>query len=152
MSDLVDCVVIGAGAAGPAIARRMALAGREVVVLEAEETFGTLTSARNSEVIHAGIYYESCSMKAKLCMPGKQGPCRLRNHPALLSRLQEGTLRPGRTGIRPRITGPGEPVQDFTFSGPRDHGIPELISLFGIESPGLTSSLAIADHVAEMLE
>jgi L-2-hydroxyglutarate oxidase LhgO len=66
--------------------------------------------------------------------------------------LQDGMLRPGYTGIRPRITGPDEPVQDFTFSGPRGHGIPELISLFGIESPGLTSSLAIADHVAEMPE
>jgi L-2-hydroxyglutarate oxidase LhgO len=65
--------------------------------------------------------------------------------------LQDGMLRPDYTGIRPRITGPGGPVQDFTFSGPRDHGIPELISLFGIESPGLTSSLTIADHVADML-
>lgn len=103
-------------------------------------------------VFGAGIYYEPCSRKAKLRMPGKQGLCRLRDHPALLSRLQEGTLRPGYTGIRPRITGPGEAVQDFTYSGPCDHGIPELISLFGIESPGLTASLAIADHVAEMPE
>lgn len=366
MSEKVDCVVIGAGVVGLAIARRMALAGREVVMLEAEEAFGTHTSARNSEVIHAGIYYASGSMKARLCVPGKKAlyrycaehdvkhrnigkvvvACEEAQVPAmhkymdqarangvndlrLLSRqelaemepnvrtaagffspstgvidshglmlaylgdaeehgaslalaspvlsgragvdgivlnvggteamsiecrtvinaaglkapdvarsiagipaqtipptyyaighyytltgkspfnhlvypvtradwlgvhvtidlggqvkfgpdfswidsidyrfdesredsfyeairryypgLQDGTLQPGYTGIRPRITGPGEPVQDFTFSGPRDHGIPELVNLFGIESPGLTSSLAIADHVAGML-
>ena len=66
MSEQLDCVVIGAGVVGLAIARRMAMAGREVVMLEAEEAVGTPTSARNSEVIHAGIYYASGSMKAKL--------------------------------------------------------------------------------------
>ena len=367
MSEQVDCVVIGAGVVGLVIARRMAMAGREVVMPEAEESFGTHTSARNSEVIHAGIYYASGSMKAKLCVPGKQAlyhycaehdvkhrnigkvvvACEEAQVPAmhkymdqgrangvddlrLLSQdeltelepnvrtaagffspstgiidshglmlaylgdaeehgaslalaspvvsgkasadgivlnvggaeamaiecrtvinaaglkapdvarsiagipaqhipptyyaighyytltgkspfnhlvypvtradwlgvhvtidlgsqvkfgpdfgwidgidyrfdesreasfyeairryypgLQDGTLQPGYTGIRPRITGPGEPVQDFIFSGPRDHGVPELVNLFGIESPGLTSSLAIADHVAEMLK
>jgi len=65
--------------------------------------------------------------------------------------LPDGALQPGYTGIRPRITGPGEPAQDFVFSGPRDHGIPGTINLYGIESPGLTSSLAIADHVAYLL-
>ena len=65
--------------------------------------------------------------------------------------LPDGTLQPGYTGIRPRITGPGEPVQDFTFSGVREHGVEGLLNLFGIESPGLTSSLAIADHVASLL-
>jgi L-2-hydroxyglutarate oxidase LhgO len=65
--------------------------------------------------------------------------------------LADGTLQPGYTGIRPRTTGPGELAQDFTFSGPRDHGIPGLVNLYGIESPGLTSSLAIADHVANLL-
>ena len=72
MSEQVDCAVIGAGVVGLAIARRMALAGREVVILEAEEAFGTHTSARNSEVIHAGIYYASGSMKARLCVPGRK--------------------------------------------------------------------------------
>jgi L-2-hydroxyglutarate oxidase LhgO len=115
MSEQPDCIVIGAGVVGLAIARRMAMAGREVVMLEAEETFGTHTSASNSEVIHAGTYYASGSVRAKLCAPG-------------------------------------EPVQGFTLSGPRDHGIPELVNLFGVELPGLTSSPAIADHLAEMLE
>lgn len=367
MSEKLDCAVIGAGVVGLAIARRMALAGRDVVILEAEEAFGTRISARNSEVIHAGIYYASGSMKARLCVSGKQAlyrycaehdvkhrnigkvvvaceeaqipamhkymdqakangvdDLRLLSHAELAKLepnvrsaagfyspstgiidshglmlaylgdaethgaslalaspvvsgkagaegielhvggteamtitcgtvinaaglrapdvarsiagipahaippahyaighyytltgkspfnhlvypvtradwlgvhvtidlggqvkfgpdfdwidridyrfdekreaafyeairryypgLEDGMLQPGYTGIRPRITGPGEPVQDFTFSGPRDHGIPELVNLFGIESPGLTSSLAIADHVAEMLE
>jgi L-2-hydroxyglutarate oxidase LhgO len=65
--------------------------------------------------------------------------------------LQDGSLQPGYTGIRPKTTGPGEPAQDFTILGPRDHGVAGLINLFGIESPGLTSSLAIADHVAHLL-
>lgn len=366
MSEQVDCVVIGAGVVGLAIARRMALAGREVVILEAEAAFGTHTSARNSEVIHAGIYYASGSMKARLCVPGRKAlyhycaehdvkhrnigkvvvACEAAQVPAmhkyieqarangvddlrLLSgnelaelepnvraaagffspstgvidshglmlaylgdaeahgaslalaspvvsgtvtadgidlnvggaeamsircrtvintaglkapavassingvpaqtipptyyaighyytltgkspfnhlvypvtradwlgvhvtidlggqvkfgpdfnwidgidyrfdesrepafyeairryypALADATLQPGYTGIRPRTTGPGELAQDFTFSGPRDHGIPGLVNLYGIESPGLTSSLAIADHVANLL-
>ena len=55
--DKVECVVIGAGVIGLAVARRLAQAGREVIVLEAAEGIGTVTSSRNSEVIHAGIYY-----------------------------------------------------------------------------------------------
>ena len=54
--DKVDCVVIGAGVIGLAVARRLAQAGREVIVLETAEGIGTVTSSRNSEVIHAGIY------------------------------------------------------------------------------------------------
>jgi len=366
MSEQVDCAVIGAGVVGLAIARSMALAGREVVILEAEEAFGTHTSARNSEVIHAGIYYASGSMKARLCVPGRKAlyhycaehdvkhrnigkvvvACEAAQVPAMhkyieqarangvddlrllsgneLAELEpnvraaagffspstgvidshglmlaylgdaeahgaslalaspvvsgavtadgidlnvggaeamsircrtvintaglkapavassingvpaqtipptyyaighyytltgkspfnhlvypvtradwlgvhvtidlggqvkfgpdfnwidgidyrfdesrepafyeairryypglaDATLQPGYTGIRPRTTGPGELAQDFTFSGPRDHGIPGLVNLYGIESPGLTSSLAIADHVANLL-
>ncbi|MBS0302729.1 MAG: NAD(P)/FAD-dependent oxidoreductase [Proteobacteria bacterium] len=69
--EKVDTVVIGAGVVGLAVARALALAGREVLVLEAAETFGTQTSARNSEVIHAGIYYPAGSLKARLCVPGR---------------------------------------------------------------------------------
>jgi L-2-hydroxyglutarate oxidase LhgO len=57
MSERLDCVVVGAGVVGLAIGRALALAGREVTVLERAESFGTETSSRNSEVIHAGIYY-----------------------------------------------------------------------------------------------
>jgi L-2-hydroxyglutarate oxidase LhgO len=72
MSEQVDCVVIGAGVVGLAIARAFALRGREVIVLEAEESIGNHTSSRNSEVIHAGIYYPEGSLKARLCVQGKQ--------------------------------------------------------------------------------
>ena len=69
--DQVDCVVIGAGVVGLAVARALALRGREVMVLEAADAIGTGTSSRNSEVIHAGIYYPQGSLKARLCVEGK---------------------------------------------------------------------------------
>src|SRR5579884_2512265 len=69
--DKVDCVVIGAGVIGLAIARALALRGREVIVLEAAEGIGTETSSRNSEVIHAGIYYPPGSLMARFCVAGK---------------------------------------------------------------------------------
>jgi L-2-hydroxyglutarate oxidase LhgO len=72
MVERVECVVIGAGAVGLAVARRLALAGREVVVLERADTFGTETSSRNSEIIHAGIYYAKGSYKARFCVAGKR--------------------------------------------------------------------------------
>jgi len=367
MVERAECAVIGAGVIGLAIARRLAMEGREVVVLEAERAFGTHTSARNSEVIHAGIYYESGSLKARLCVAGRQllyqycgehdighrrigklivasdetqvpglqkyraqaqtngvsdlkwidavtvrelepevrsvagvlspstgivdshglmlaylgdaeqhgaslaleSPvvsgaveddgirldvggaepmslkCRTvinsaglnaqdvaRSIAGLPSRtipptfyaighyytltgrapfrrliypvarqdwlgvhvtielggkvkfgpdfswiervdyrfnesreaafyeairfyypgLRDGALQPGYTGIRPRITGPGEPAQDFLIQGKEQHGIDGLVNLYGIESPGLTSSLAIAEHVAKLLQ
>jgi L-2-hydroxyglutarate oxidase LhgO len=71
MTERVDCCVIGAGVVGLAVARRFAMAGREVVVLERAEGIGTETSSRNSEVIHAGIYYPTDSLKARLCVAGK---------------------------------------------------------------------------------
>ena len=71
-TEAVDCVVIGAGVVGLAIAADLARAGREVIVLERHELIGSETSSRNSEVIHAGIYYPSGSRKAALCVRGKQ--------------------------------------------------------------------------------
>ncbi|MBI2296568.1 MAG: NAD(P)/FAD-dependent oxidoreductase [Betaproteobacteria bacterium] len=364
--EKVECAVIGAGVVGLAIARRLALQGREVVILEAENAFGTHTSSRNSEVIHAGIYYATGSLKAALCVAGKQAlyryceehdvkhrrigklivaideaqiaglkkyqaqaglngvtdlrrldPRELRelepevsgvagvlspstgivdSHGLMLAYLGEaeqhgaslalgspvvsgtveddgivldvggaepmsircdavvnsaglnaqavarsiagvppqtvppthyaighyytlagrapfrrliypvarqdwlgvhvtvdlggqvkfgpdfswidrvdyrfdesreaafyaairyyypglkdGALQPGYTGIRPRTTGPGEPAQDFVIQGPREHGVAGLVNLYGIESPGLTASLAIADCVDNAL-
>ncbi|MDX6748391.1 NAD(P)/FAD-dependent oxidoreductase [Geminicoccaceae bacterium 1502E] len=70
--DRVDCVVVGAGVVGLAVARRLAMAGREVIVLDKEPMIGTETSSRNSEVIHAGIYYAQDSLKARLCIEGKE--------------------------------------------------------------------------------
>lgn len=367
MMEKIDCAVIGAGVVGLAIARRLALAGREVVILEAEEAFGTHTSSRNSEVIHAGIYYPTNSLKARLCGAGRDALYRycaehdvnhrrigkivvateedqiaglekyraqaqvngvsdlrmldarevaelepevravagflspstgiIDSHGLMLSYLGEaqahgaslalaspvvsgsardggivlqaggreamqivcnsvvnaagfhaqavarsiagvpaatvprtyyaighyytlagrapfrrliypvarqdwlgvhvtidlggqvkfgpdfnwidridyrfdesreaafyeairryypglktGTLQPGYTGIRPKIAGPGAPAPDFVIHGPRDHGVAGLVNLYGIESPGLTASLAIADHVAALLD
>ena len=70
--DRVECVVAGAGVVGLATARRLAQAGLEVVVVEAAGDIGTGTSSRNSEVIHAGIYYPAGSLMARLCVAGKK--------------------------------------------------------------------------------
>ncbi|MGP8753361.1 FAD-dependent oxidoreductase, partial [Pseudomonas aeruginosa] len=64
--DRVDCVIVGAGVIGLAVARRLAQAGREVIVIEEAEAIGTVTSSRNSEVIHAGIYYKAGSLMARM--------------------------------------------------------------------------------------
>jgi L-2-hydroxyglutarate oxidase LhgO len=72
MTDTVDTVVIGAGVVGLAIARGLAMSGRDVVVLEKNRGIGEETSARNSEVIHAGLYYAPGSAKARLCVAGKR--------------------------------------------------------------------------------
>ncbi len=366
MAERIECAVIGAGVVGLAIARRLALSGREVVVIEAENAFGAHTSSRNSEVIHAGIYYPTGSLKARLCVAGKQALYRycaehdvnhrrigkvivacdeselpglnkykaqaeingvndlrmltadelgelepevrcvagflspstgiVDSHGLMLAYLgdaesngaslalsspvvsgraenggillevggaepmsvlcdtvvnsagfsaqavartiaglpvhtipatyyaighyytltgaapfrrlvypvarqdwlgvhvtldlggrvkfgpdfswidrvdyrfdesreaafyqairryypglKDGALQPGYTGIRPKIHGPGQPASDWVIQGPRDHGVTGLVNLYGIESPGLTSSLAIADHVATLL-
>jgi len=65
--------------------------------------------------------------------------------------LPDGALVPGYVGVRPKIYRPGEPAPDFAIHGASEHGHPGLVALYGIESPGLTSCLAIADHVAVML-
>jgi L-2-hydroxyglutarate oxidase LhgO len=71
MTERVECVVVGAGVVGLAVARALALSGREVWVLEAADAIGTGISSRNSEVIHAGIYYPAGSLKARFCVEGK---------------------------------------------------------------------------------
>jgi L-2-hydroxyglutarate oxidase LhgO len=83
--ESVDCVVIGGGVVGLATARRLAQAGLEVIVAEAENAAGTGISSRNSEVIHAGIYYPKDSLKALLCVEGRDliyNYCKDRNIPA----------------------------------------------------------------------
>jgi L-2-hydroxyglutarate oxidase LhgO len=72
MTETVECVVIGAGVIGLAVARALALGRREVLVLEAADTIGSEISSRNSEVVHAGIYYRPGSLKARLCVAGKE--------------------------------------------------------------------------------
>src|SRR5215831_17780363 len=70
--DEIEAVVIGAGVVGLAVARELALGGRETLILEAAERCGSGVSARSSEVIHAGIYYPSGSLKARLCVAGRE--------------------------------------------------------------------------------
>jgi L-2-hydroxyglutarate oxidase LhgO len=70
MSECLDCAVVGAGVIGLAIARALSMAGHEVIVLEAADAIGTGTSSRNSEVLHAGMYYPEGSLKARLCVEG----------------------------------------------------------------------------------
>ncbi len=71
MTDTVDCVVVGAGVIGLAVARTLAMRGREVLVVEKQSRIGSEISSRNSEVIHAGIYYPKGSLKARLCVEGR---------------------------------------------------------------------------------
>jgi L-2-hydroxyglutarate oxidase LhgO len=66
--------------------------------------------------------------------------------------LPDGALQPGYAGIRPKLHGPGEPAADFQIQGPDVHGVRGLVNLYGIESPGLTAALAIAEHVADMVD
>jgi L-2-hydroxyglutarate oxidase LhgO len=66
--------------------------------------------------------------------------------------LPDGALMPAYSGIRPKIVPPAVAKQDFVIEGPREHGVSGLINLFGIESPGLTSSLALADHVLTLAD
>ena len=66
--------------------------------------------------------------------------------------LADGALQPDYAGIRPRVQGPGEAVADFVIQGPDDHGVKGLVNLYGIESPGLTATLAIAGRVVELVE
>ncbi len=66
--------------------------------------------------------------------------------------LPDGALQPGYAGIRPKINSPTEPAADFMIAGPETHDVPGLVNLFGIESPGITASLAVADHVVSLID
>ena len=83
-------------------------------------------------------------------------PCRSEGFYAEVRRywpqLQDGALSPAYSGVRPKISGPDDPAADFLIQGPQEHGVPGLVNLFGVESPGLTACLAIADAACEALE
>jgi L-2-hydroxyglutarate oxidase LhgO len=66
--------------------------------------------------------------------------------------LPDGALQPGYSGVRPKISGPGQPAADFVLAGEAQHGVQGLVCLYGIESPGLTSSLALAEAVLGMMK
>jgi len=113
--DTLDCGVIGAGVVGLAIARQLAMAGREVMICEAEGQIGQHCSSRNSEVIHAGLYYPSGSLKARLCVQGRDllyrycaerriphqriGKLLLANTAADMPRLQDIASRAATNGV-----------------------------------------------------
>ena len=100
MAEKLDCVVVGAGVVGLAVGRSLALAGREVVVLETEPQIGMHTSSRNSEVIHAGLYYPEDSLKARLCVQGNEmlySYCA--EHQVAHNRLGKIIVAPGNEGL-----------------------------------------------------
>jgi len=116
--DSVEAVVVGAGVVGLAVARELALAGHEVVLLERHDAIGTETSARNSEVIHGGLYYPTDSLKARLCVAAREtlyAYCEARGVPfrrcgkliVATGVEQEGKLR----GVFDQATRNGVPVQ-----------------------------------------
>jgi L-2-hydroxyglutarate oxidase LhgO len=119
--DEFDCAVIGAGVVGLAVARAFALEGREVIVLEAEGAIGTGTSSRNSEVIHAGIYYPEGSLKARLCVEGKQ---------LLYGYAAERGLPHRRCGKLIVATSPAQVAQlDAIAAKARANGVDDLVLL-----------------------
>lgn len=131
--DEFDCVVIGAGVVGLAVARALALQGREVLVLEAEGAVGTGTSSRNSEVIHAGIYYAAGSLKARLCVEGKQ---------ALYAYAQERGLPHRRCGKLIVATSEAQVAQlDTILAKARSNGVDDLVLLTGEEARSLEPKL-----------
>lgn len=131
--DTFDCAVIGAGVVGLAVARALALRGREVILLEAERAIGTGTSSRNSEVIHAGIYYPEGSLKAKLCVAGKQ---------LLYAYAQERGLPHRRCG---KLIVATEPTQLDALDGIVDkaqrNGVDDLVHLSSAQAHALEPAL-----------
>ena len=152
--DRVDCIVVGAGVVGLAVARALSVAGREVVVLEAEGLIGSHTSSRNSEVIHAGIYYPQDSAKARLCVRGKHllyAYCAARGVPhRRLGKIivatdpeQEGAL----AGIRAKAAANGVPDLEPLDAADLNRMEPALRGVAGLLSP----STGIIDSHSLML-
>ncbi len=133
MTERVECVVVGAGVVGLAVARRLAQAGLEVVVLEAERGIGAGTSSRNSEVIHAGIYYEPGSLKARLCIAGKL---------ALYAYCASHGIAHRRLGKLIVATGAEEEATlDLLAARARANGVEDLERLSGAEAQALEPAL-----------
>jgi len=152
--EKLDAVVIGAGVVGLAVARALALAGREVVILEGEDAIGTHTSSRNSEVIHAGIYYPKGSLKARACVEGRQ---RLYEYCAshgvphrrcgkLIVATTENQLKE-LEGIRAKAHANGVPDVDWIAKDEVARLEPELFCMGALHSP----STGIIDSHALML-
>ncbi|WP_460020224.1 NAD(P)/FAD-dependent oxidoreductase [Magnetospira thiophila] len=139
MTEQLDCAVIGAGVVGLAVARALALAGREVVVLEKATAIGTETSSRNSEVIHAGIYYPVGSLKGRLCVRGKG---------LLYDYLQSHGIEHQRCGKLLVATQPSEiPILDQVLQRAAANGCTDLQRINGPQAeawePGLRCVAAL---------
>ncbi|MFW5680683.1 MAG: NAD(P)/FAD-dependent oxidoreductase, partial [Pseudomonadota bacterium] len=151
--DRVQTVVVGAGVIGLAVARALALTGREVLVLEKEGSIGTETSSRNSEVIHAGIYYPTGSLKATMCVAGKHqlyDYCRERHvHHANCGKLivaTDASQHPTLQAIKAKASANG--VELEWWEADRARGLePELACTAALWSP----TTGIVDSHAFML-
>lgn len=132
--DRVDCVVIGAGVVGLAIARGLGLSGRRVIILERETSFGTGISSRNSEVIHAGIHYPKDSLKARLCVAGQE---------QLYAYCASRRIDHRRCGKLTVATSPAEiPALESALSSARANGADDLVWLDGEATIRLEPSLS----------
>lgn len=132
--DTVECVVVGAGVIGLAIARRLALTGREVVVLESTGDIGNGTSSRNSEVIHAGIYYPTGSLMARLCVKGKH---------ALYDYCESHGIPHKRCGKLIVATTLGESTKlEAIRQQAEKNGVSDLVLLSGAEARAMEPALA----------
>jgi L-2-hydroxyglutarate oxidase LhgO len=131
--EQVDAVVIGAGVVGIAVARALALAGREVLVLDAAESIGTETSSRNSEVVHAGLYYPTGSLKARLCVAGRH---------ALYAYCAERGIAHRRCGKLVVATAEDQvPKLDALRAQAAANGVADLVRMSGAEARALEPEL-----------
>jgi L-2-hydroxyglutarate oxidase LhgO len=132
--DTVECIVAGAGVIGLAVARALALRGREVFVLESADRIGTGTSSRNSEVIHAGIYYRPGSLKARLCLEGRR---------QLYAYCAEHDVKVEKCGklIVAADAGEDEKLASIAANAARN-GVDDLQALSGAEAMKLEPALA----------
>ena len=142
MTDSVECLVVGAGVVGIAVGRQLALSGLEVFVVDAEDQIGTHTSSRNSEVIHAGIYYPTGSLKARHCVDGRQALyayCERKHVPYLrIGKIIVATQDVDRPALeRIHAQGLANGVSDLEWiSGDRVRELePEVTAVAGILSP-----------------
>jgi L-2-hydroxyglutarate oxidase LhgO len=136
MTERVECVVIGAGVVGLAVARALALSGREVWVLEAGEGIGVGISSRNSEVIHAGIYYPTGSLKARFCVEGKR---------MLYEYCAERGVPHQRLGKLIVAADEAEvPVLDRIRAKAAENGVDDLAALSGDEARAMEPELRVA--------
>lgn len=170
----VDAVVNAAGLGAQALARRIDGVAAETVprqVLAKGSYFGCTGKPAFSRLIYPAPVEGGLGIHLTLDLAGRMrfgpdvewvdapdytvDPARAPAFAAAIRRywpgLPEGRLTPDYAGLRPKLTGPGEPATDFRIDGPETHGLPGLVQLFGIESPGLTSSLSLAEEVAGRL-